>query len=190
MLFTILLTKKLEVNFKLWFYYVKKIMKAAKVILIVCVCASIMLNKNTIINVNAIESEDSQIVTKTIYYNAIVQSNGIEPRASSTYTRHNVETFSQTVRGLKMSANVTLKATIRVNENTGVITSYDGPYLNQNWVEVGAYQGRITDVSTSAELSSSRRSLYCQGSFKIYAESGVGANPHYTSSFTIYLTAQ
>lgn len=165
-------------------------MKRIKLLLVSCICIGITFYQSIFNNVHAVGSEGNTIVTKTLYYNLSILNQDVISRASTTYTRHNVDTFSQTVRGLKMSANVTLKVTIRVNENTGVITSFDGPYLNQNWVEVGAYQGYITDISTNAEFSESHRSLYCQGSFKIFAETAIGADPHYTSSFTIKLTAQ
>lgn len=162
-------------------------MKFKWVIILGIIILSVFINVGT--PVCAIERNVEKTIIKTINF----QDNdllGIEPYASATYQRHTVGTFTDTVRGKKLMANVTLKVTIRVNESTGVITSYSGPYLSQNWIDVGAYEGFLQDISTEATLSASKRTLHCVGNFKIYARSPVGTDPHYSKEFTIELDAQ
>lgn len=111
------------------------------------------------------------------------------PRYSSSYERDNVKDFSQTVRGLEMNASVRLSVVINVNEATRVITSYSGPYLESLWMDAGPYLVWLTDISTSQSLSSSRRTLYCEGSFRIHAETYLAMDVHETILFTIKLNA-
>lgn len=139
--------------------------------------------------VNASELDNKKIIEKEIILNIDSNSIDITPFASVTYQRHNVDTFTDTVRGKTLQANVTLKVIIRVNESTGVISSYSGPYLNSNWIDVGAYEGYLIDVSTNATYSASRRTLHCTGKFKIYARAATGADEHVSKEFTISLDA-
>lgn len=161
--------------------------KMYKFILSTIVCCFITVC--TIGSISAIESNNENIVTKTLYLNYTNNEINISPYYTSTYQRHTVDTFSDVVRGKVLEANVTLKVTIRVNENTGEITSYSGPYLNQNWIDVGGYEGFLTDISTDASYSPTRRTLHCIGKFKIYARSAVGTDVHVSKQFTIEFDA-
>ena len=80
--------------------------------------------------VNASELDNKKIIEKEIILNIDSNSIDITPFASVTYHRHNVDTFVDTVKGKKLQANVTLKVIIRVNESTGVITSFSGPSVS------------------------------------------------------------
>ena len=133
-------------------------------------------------------NQSGVIVEKEIYLNLPVDDI-LQPRASVANDRWKVGEYKDTVRGLTMTANVTLRVTIMVNESTGIITSYRGLAVNTNWVDVGGYTGRLADISTTATYSSNRRSLNCTGRFKIYAVSTVGSDPHYSKEFSITLKA-
>ena len=117
-------------------------------------------------------NQSGVIVEKEIYLNLPVDDI-LQPRASVANDRWKVGEYKDTVRGLTMTANVTLRVTIMVNESTGIITSYRGLAVN----------------STTATYSSNRRSLNCTGRFKIYAVSTVGSDPHYSKEFSITLKA-
>lgn len=137
---------------------------------------------------NIIASSDTtNIVTKTIEYT--LGSPSITPRYSTPYERSDVRDFSQNVNGLRLAASVKLRVVIRVNEATGVITSYSDPYLETIYTEAGAYMSWITDISTSQKLSASKRTLYCEGRFIIHAETFLSMDPRETIRFTISLNA-
>lgn len=116
---------------------------------------------------------------------------GIEPYASATYQRHTVGTFTDTVRGKKLMANVTLKVTIRVNESTGVITSFSGPRVSLKDPAGGAAVSEsLYDVSTSYTWgSSAHRSIdftYKYGYERIeagsYGMASTYRSPYYTQT--------
>lgn len=131
----------------------------------------------------------SHITEKEIIYTVNLDDSTVAPRYSSSYERSNVRDVSDTVRGLEMTATVSLRVVIRVNEATGVITSYSGPYLEPIRMYAGPYLVWLDEMSTSQELSSSRRTLHCEGSFRIHAETYLAMDVHRSKLFTIYLDA-
>ncbi len=105
--------------------------------------------------VNASELDNKKIIEKEIILNIDSNSIDITPFASVTYQRHNVDTFVDTVKGKKLQANVTLKVIIRVNESTGVITSFSGPSVSMySPAGGGAVSEKLYDINTSYKWGS------------------------------------
>ena len=106
-------------------------------------------------------NQSGVIVEKEIYLNLPVDDI-LQPRASVANDRWKVGEYKDTVRGLTMTANVTLRVTIMVNESTGIITSYRGLAVNTNWVRVNDATGVITSFSgPSVSLIWSNVGMYC-----------------------------
>ena len=114
----------------------------------------------------------------------------IQPRASTTYKRTSGQkSFKDTKNNIEMSCHATLTVTIRVNEATGVITSYDDPVLNVYDCYTRGFETFSENISTSCSLSSTRRTLNCVGNFNLYARSGTGVRMATSKQFTISFNA-
>ena len=98
-------------------------------------------------------NQSGVIVEKEIYLNLPVDDI-LQPRASVANDRWKVGEYKDTVRGLTMTANVTLRVTIMVNESTGIITSYRGLAVNTNWVDVdvGKFKYYACVISSESEV--------------------------------------
>lgn len=174
-------TDKNNINMFLWNNIITK-----KHLIISSLIVSLILMTSMIENVGALAGHISK---KEIIYIIDMKDENILPRYSSSYERTNYKDVTDTVRGLEMTASVKLRVVINVNEATGIITSYSGPYLESIRMYAGPYIVRLEDISTSQRLSSSKRTLYCEGSFRIYAETYLGMDIHRSKLFTIDLNA-
>lgn len=98
----------------------------------------------------------------------ILESNYFSTRISSSYYLSSRDTHNFKQSGFSVSYTVELSSTIRVNESTGVITSYSSPSLSLLESTMG--NGQLTRVSTPVSMSSSKRSITITGiySYVVY----------------------
>lgn len=65
---------------------------------------------------------------------------------------------------------------LRVDENTGVIRSYEGPYLNSIAVTASPFQAVLGEISCYGTLSSTKRTITMYGDVSVTVMSGVGTD--------------
>ena len=98
-----------------------------------------------------------------------------------------------TQNGKTITVETRLESTLRVNENTGIIHSYSGPYLSLTYDNAGyAFTTNFVDASTNAVLSSTGRTVTLSCSYRTqsvaaFQEGGVKlvyTSPVFKHSFT------
>lgn len=94
---------------------------------------------------------------------------GVEKKLRDTNTRTPYKLFYHNGKNSECSfeATVKLSITIRVDDNTGVIRSYEGPYLTLFSLDTAVQKGEMKDINTNAQYSSSKRTITATGSYSI-----------------------
>lgn len=140
-------------------------------------------------NIDAYEKKDYVSISRYLSENSYILTNDISYMLSrASYTKSCAKQYvaNHDFGDRVVTLAVTLRSTIRVNDATGIITSYDqNPelYIDEHSSTEG-FTTTIGKVGTdSNRLSSSRRSIIMSGHVQVTAASGVGASP---KTYTFY----
>lgn len=93
---------------------------------------------------------------------------GNKPNASKSKYVHRDYQEQFTQNNKTITAETILESTLRINDATGVITSYSGPYLSLTYDNAGyAFTTNLIDASTEAVLSSTKRTITISCSYRV-----------------------
>ena len=92
----------------------------------------------------------------------------IQTRAlATTKTQYKLFYHNGENEDCEFTATIKLSITIRVDENTGVIRSYEGPSLTLISLTSNIVSGQMKNITTSATYSDSHRTITAKGSYDI-----------------------